>query len=233
MSLADLASRRAARVEEERRRDAVVVAAARGAAGVLLERLDVEARRARARSRPGRSARACPDRPDRGSSRCCQRRNPSTQSATGWSSKTSSSPARAALRRSRRPAVEVVEPVEHAFARVDEVEAAAAELARQRLRVAVDPEDLRPPLARRLERARPRVDAGRHGAQLGERGGRLARPAVEMEHALALQVAEGALHDRRQHAGLGSRSVASSNARMFSSVGSIATTRRASSRRRR
>src|SRR5207248_11763225 len=86
-----------------------------------------------------------------------------------------------------RPAGKVVEVAEHALARVDEVEAATTQLAGQRLRVAVHPEDLRPPLASRLERPRSRIDSGRHGSQLRERGGRLARAAMEVEDPLLLQ----------------------------------------------
>src|SRR5262249_59739492 len=68
----------------------------------------------------------------------------------------------------------------------------------QRLRVAVDPEDLRPPLTRRVERRRTRVDSGRLGPELGERGRRLARPGQHMEDALAGQVAERALDEERK-----------------------------------
>src|SRR5262249_5153534 len=48
------------------------------------------------------------------------------------------------------PRVEVVEPL-HVPAGVDEVEATAAQLARERLRSALDPEDSRPALARDRE----------------------------------------------------------------------------------
>ena len=97
-----------------------------------------------------------------------------------------------------RPAFEIVEAAEDALARIDEVEAAATQLARQRLRIAVHPQDLRPPLPRPLERSRPRVDARGDGPEVGQRGRRFARTAEEVEDALALQVAERALHERRQ-----------------------------------
>ena len=85
-----------------------------------------------------------------------------------------------------RPPGEVVEVAEHTLAGIDEVEPPAPQLAGQRLRVPVHPEDLRPPLTRRLERRRSRVDAGRDGSEPRERGGRLAGAAVEVEDALAL-----------------------------------------------
>ena len=60
---------------------------------------------------------------------------------------------------------------EHALPRVDEVEAPAPQLRRQRLRVAVHPEDRRPPLARASRQPGRRVDRGDDGAELGELGG--------------------------------------------------------------
>ncbi len=104
-----------------------------------------------------------------------------------------------------RPAVEVAEPAHNAFAGVDEVEAAPAQLARERLRVAVDPEDLRPSLARRLERPQAGIEARRHRTELRQRGGRLTGPAEEMENLLALQIPERPLHEGRQLDGLCAR----------------------------
>ena len=52
-----------------------------------------------------------------------------------------------------------------------------------------------------------RVEAGHDGAELGERRGRLARPAEEMEHLLLLQVAERARDDRGQLVRLVTRAV--------------------------
>ena len=50
-----------------------------------------------------------------------------------------------------RPGVEIGEIGDHALGRVDEIEAPAPQLRRQRGRVRLDPEDLRPPLARLVE----------------------------------------------------------------------------------
>src|SRR5271169_4514568 len=102
------------------------------------------------------------------------------------------------VREAAAPDVEVVQAREDALAGVDEVEAAAPQLGRQRLRLADDPEDRRPPLARRVEPFLPRVDARDDGAELGQlrRGG--AAAAEDVEHALSVQVAERLTHDRRQ-----------------------------------
>ena len=87
---------------------------------------------------------------------------------------------------------------DHALRRVDEVEAAAPQLRGQRCGVGLDPEDLRPALARLVEQLLRRVDRGDDGAVLRELRGRLAGPALEVQHALLRQVAERRLHDRRQ-----------------------------------
>ena len=106
-------------------------------------------------------------------------------------------------RDAQRPAVEVVEVAEHALAGVDEVEPPASQLAGQRLRVAVHPEDLRPALARGLERRRACVHASDDSSELGQRGGCLARAAMEVEDPLLRQVAEGGANEGRQLDGLG------------------------------
>src|SRR5437763_6952092 len=197
----------AAGVEEERRRDAAVVAEARRSARVLLERLDVQ---------PG--ARECahdladPPQPVRIARVAEVVATPTEKSVhticDGMVVEDEELAGRAQRRRDTgRPAVEVTEPFENAFAGVDEIEAASAELARQRLRVTVHPEDLRPPFACRLERGRLRVDPRRDRPELGERRRGLARSAQQMQDALALQVAERALNKCRQLDRLGAGTV--------------------------
>src|SRR5581483_4109552 len=102
-----------------------------------------------------------------------------------------------------RPAVEIGQPREHALGGVHEVEAAAPELAGQRLRLRLDPEDLRPPLACRVERLLRGVDRRDDGALLGELGARLAASALEMQHTPLAQAAERRLDDLRQTRPLG------------------------------
>ena len=81
----------------------------------------------------------------------------------------------AARRRARAPsASRSASRADHALGRVDEVEAAAPQLRRQRLRVGLDPEDLRPPLARLVEQLLRRVDRGDDRALLRELRARLA-----------------------------------------------------------
>src|SRR5690242_2681388 len=91
---------------------------------------------------------------------------------------------------SAQPGLEITNCAERAEAGIDEVEAAAAELARQRLRVGLHPEDRRPALPRGLEGGAGGVDAGDDAAELRELRGRLAGAALEVEHALLLQVGE-------------------------------------------
>ena len=97
-----------------------------------------------------------------------------------------------------RPGVQVAQARDDAFGRVDEIEAPAAQLARQRLSLRLDPEDLRPLLAGGVEHRLGRVDRGDDRTLLGEVGARVARPALQMQHALRRQVAERRLDDRRQ-----------------------------------
>jgi hypothetical protein len=95
---------------------------------------------------------------------------------------------------SLRPAVEIVERLDDALPGVDEVEAAPSQLAREGVEVRLDPEDRRPALARERERLLGRVDGRDHGTELGKHRGRVARPGLEVEHALALQPGERATH---------------------------------------
>src|SRR4051812_39342519 len=97
-----------------------------------------------------------------------------------------------------RPGVEVAELPEGSLRRVDEVEAPAAKLGRQVLRLALDPEDLRPLLARVLEGVLRRLEGCHDRALLGELGARAAASGVQVEDALRAQIAERRLDDRRQ-----------------------------------
>src|SRR3954471_22170647 len=76
------------------------------------------------------------------------------------------------------PGVEVAQLPERPLRRVDEIEAAAAELRRQVLRLAVDPEDLRPLLPRVLERLQRGLEAGDDRALVGKLRARAAAPRV-------------------------------------------------------
>ncbi len=97
-----------------------------------------------------------------------------------------------------RPGVEIGEPRDDALGRVHEVEAAAAQVRGQLLRVGGDPEDGRPLLARRVEQRLVGLDRGHRRAVVGELCARLARSAVQVQDVLARQVAERLLDDRRQ-----------------------------------
>ena len=81
---------------------------------------------------------------------------------------------------------------------VDEVEAAAQELGRERVELAVDPKYRGAALARDGERAVRRVDAGDRCAELDELDRRGAGARAEVQDALAVEIGERFAHQRRQ-----------------------------------
>src|SRR6266566_6912937 len=89
-----------------------------------------------------------------------------------------------------RPGVEVMEPVEDAAARVDEVETAALELEWQLLDVGLEEDPVRHPLARDGGGLGGDIDTRDERAQLGELGCRLAGRALQVEHMLALDLGQ-------------------------------------------
>src|SRR5215468_9562008 len=99
-----------------------------------------------------------------------------------------------------QPRFEVEYVRQRARPRIHEIEAPAAQLARERLRVGLHPEDRGPPFARGFQRRSRRVDAGHDPAELRELGGRFARAAVQVEHALVRQVGERVTYRARQPA---------------------------------
>src|SRR5581483_9191156 len=122
-------------------RDAPVVTAAGGAARVLLERLDVQAG-------AGERAHDLPEPPQPlrvarlAEVALAPAQEPVHALGDRMVVEEKQLPARPQRRRDpARPPVQVGKPPDHALAGVDEVEAAASQLRRQLLRLALDPED--------------------------------------------------------------------------------------------
>src|SRR5205085_2349002 len=99
------------------------------------------------------------------------------------------------------PRFEVVQPVEDAAARVDDVEAATLELERELVNVGLDERCRGCALGRDGDRLGGDVDTGDERAELDQLGCRLSGRALEMEDVLALDVRE-ALADRERNAEL-------------------------------
>src|SRR5919108_1339738 len=89
-----------------------------------------------------------------------------------------------------RPRIEVADLHERAGAGVDEVEAAAAQLAWERLGVGLHPEDRGPVLPRELERCAGRVDARHDRAELRELRTRFAGETLKVQDPFVAQVGE-------------------------------------------
>src|SRR3954447_24837646 len=89
-----------------------------------------------------------------------------------------------------RPAAEIGDRVEAAAARVGEIESSASQLRGQILKIGLHPEDRRPALTRGIQCRAFDVDTGDDCATLRELGRSRSGATAEMQHALALQLAE-------------------------------------------